>query len=191
MEDLKTPANMPPIDESTISMWPDSLRYGLIGGLVLIIYSLCIISFDLLTSSLIMASLLGLLTFVLYIPFVFISIINHRKNSLGGYISFGRAFLVGLITISIMVVLHNGFSLIYNVIDPGYMENFQDFMLNALEEMNAPQAQIDEVERQFENSESIGSIIKNIFSFLIFGAIISLVAAAILKKSPNANEIES
>jgi hypothetical protein len=189
MENLNNPFSKPLIEESNISYWPDALRYGLIGGLVLIIFSLCIISFDLLTSSLIMASLLGLLTFVLYIPFVFVSIVNHRKNSLGGYISFGRAFLVGLITIIIMIILHNGFSLIYNVIDPGYMENFQDFMLNALEEMNAPSAQIDEVERQFENANSIGSIIKNIFTFLIFGAIISLIAAAILKKSPNAKEI--
>jgi hypothetical protein len=176
--------------ESEVSPWNDIVRYGLIGGLLLIILSLSTIIFDLQFSSLMTSALIGLAVYAIVIIFIVVGVKHHRDNSLGGYISFGRAFVTGTLIGILAALVNQVFNIIYNFIDPGYMERVTETMLEMYEEQGLSEAQLQEIADRMSDPNSLSNIAIGLGMFLIFAAIISLIVAAVLKRErPAANEV--
>lgn len=162
------------------------LRMGLIGGLIMILYALLGFVFNLNNpSNLVMSIVFGLLSFVLLIGILVYSVRSHRKEQ-GGYIKFGKAFLVCLITAVIMGLLGSAFNYIYlQFIDPNYMENMVDGLVSMYEQMGLTEEQIDTAIAQVQNNmKPRRQLITSLATNLIGGSIIALIIAAIMKKNP-------
>lgn len=183
MTTLDNPNNI--VDESTVPFLPTALRFGLIAGLIFVVYTL-------------IANMLGLsiptslgtmiLQFVLSISItvgvLIYTIKHHRDNELGGYISFGRAFLVGAVALLISVVISNLFNLLYmTVIDPGFV----DAAMEGTEEMMRSFGMDDEmVEKAMEEARGkmnpTSMITQGLLYGAIFAAVLSAIVAGIMKK---------
>jgi hypothetical protein len=180
--------NPPPaVDEAYVSLFPTALRYGLIGSAVFVIYTLVSHLLGLtLPSSMSIMGLQFLLSLTLTILILYFAVRHHRDQELGGYISFGRAFLVGLVVLAISTVVNNLFSLLYmTVIDPGFvdaaMESTEEMMLN----MGVDESMIEEqLDAARERMEPMSMLIQGILGGVVMSAVLSAIMAAIMKRNP-------
>ena len=173
-------------------MYKTSIRYGLIGGFILIVYSLLtlIIGIEHFVSMWIY-----MLTFVFYIVWLFITIAKQRKAN-GGFISFSEAFISGLIGFGITTGIATLYAIIYfNVISPEAKFELTDLIVeNALETMDkfgAPQDTIDEfLENDAAEMPAQFDVVPQMLSYLkllIFGAVLSLIGALIFKRKEDSS----
>lgn len=116
----------------------------------------------------------------------------------GGFISFGNLFVLLLIAYASSMFIATVFNiLLYNVIDPNLAANMQEVVIeNTTEMMEGFGMQDDQVEQavaELENFSQQFTVGRQAVTFLwsiIWGAIISSILAAILKKNPNPFEEE-
>ncbi len=183
---MTTLDNNPTIDESTVPFFPSALRIGLYGGLAVVIFGLISNITGLTVPTSIMNSLiLGLIGIIIYVGIGVFSVKKHRDEELGGYISFGRAFIVSLIAMVVAGIIGALFNAIYySVIDPGFVdtavEGMEEMMSNMGVEGELADAQIEQMKKQFSPSYqlTIGVLVGS-----LFGAVLSLIIAAIMKKN--------
>ena len=179
------------IDPSTVSPWPTILRYGLIGGLVLVVYALLgnLLGFTKPSAGFVTLILSGMVVVILLYAGVMIAAVrNHQANELGGYISFGRAmmvaFMVGLIMAIIGILFNNVYA---NVIEPDFVTTLLDEAEAMYEEMNMSAEQIQASLAQLEGQYTLNGQIIGLGMGSVFGAIMSLIIAAVMKKNPPEN----
>ncbi|NND77116.1 MAG: DUF4199 domain-containing protein [Flavobacteriales bacterium] len=170
-------------------MFKESIKYGLIGGAIFILYSLItqIVGMEHFVSLWVY-----LLTFVFMIVWVFVSIGKQRKAN-GNSISFKNALISGMISFGIMTLITTVYGILYfNVIAPDAKYELTELIIEStvesMENFGAPQDSIDQfldndAEKMPEQFET-GSQIVSYFKQLIFGLVISLIAALILKRKP-------
>jgi hypothetical protein len=172
-------------DPSTVPLIPSGLRYGLIGGLVLIVYSMVmnLIGMGAGTGNDMINSLSA---FVLVGGIVYYALTKHRDNDLGGYITYGRSIGLGVLTCLVMGVLAGIFAYIYmSFIDPGILEQIAEKARDQYEEMGMDEDQIDAAMSYVETFSSPGMIaVMSVISYGIMGLIASLIVGAIVKKNP-------
>lgn len=177
IDNLPNPSEVSP--QSTI------IRYGLIGGMILVVLTLLnfITGFGSPSSGFGMIAVFTLLTFGTYIAVMVLAVKHHRDNELGGYITLGRAFIVALLASIIMALINTVFTYLYmTVIDPGYIETLADQSRELYENMGMDEAAIDaalgEVKKAFTlTRQLLGLVIGS-----AFGAVIAIIIAAIMKK---------
>ena len=176
------------VAESSVSFWPSAVRIGIVGGLIMIIYGLVGIFTGLASPAKGLGALMlnFLIVIVLYVGITVYGVRTHRNEELGGYISFGRAFLTGLVVIVIAGIISAIFTYVYMAfIDPDYMAKMVDDMRVMYERLGMDEDQIDQAMSQLEGRMSPSS---NLTSSLIFsgviGAIVSLIVGAIMKRNP-------
>ena len=165
------------------SLFNNSLIYGLLTGAVSIVFSILTYILDVPFKSPVMYfSFVILLTGIIYGTF------QYRNSYFGGYISFGKAFLSGFIIVLTATVLSSLYSYIFlTFIDPGYLEKIIQQTLEQTEAKMADKGvSADQMEPALAMTRKFMSpIIMMIFGILtsaFFGAILSLIAAAFLKK---------
>ena len=164
-----------------------ALRIGLFGGLIMIVVAMIsnLTGFSIPTSlgGIIMALVVSLAVAVAVGVW---AVREHRDKVMGGYIDFGTAFLVGGLALLIASLLNGAFNLIYiNLIDPGYVETAVQKTAEMLENMGLNESQIEEQLAEVEKRMTMSGIIRQtLISSVVVSAIIGLVVAAIMKKSP-------
>lgn len=181
-------------DQSIIT---NSMFYGLIFGVVLVLYQIILTATGLnkamLSGGLSMTMLSMVLSLILYFGGVFISQQQYRNKKLDGYISYGQALSFGvLVTVfaSLLVAVYN---FIYaQWVNPAYgqevYELSKEVTMNMLERFNAPSEAIDEAMAKLEEG---GITSPSEFAFgavtngLIIGVIISLLTSIFVKKKNN------
>jgi hypothetical protein len=187
MSTLDNP-NQPTIDASTVSPLPGAVRNGLLGGLILIVYGLFAIFTDLASPAKGFGAIaLNLLiSVVLYVGIVVYGVRYHRDQELGGFITFGRAFITGLIVVVVAGILGAVFNYVYmSFIDPDYMARMMEDMGVMYERLGMTEEQIEEAMAQVEGSMSPArTILTAILSSAIIGGIVSLIVAAVMKREP-------
>ncbi|MCF8336028.1 MAG: DUF4199 domain-containing protein [Bacteroidales bacterium] len=158
-----------------------SMTFGLITGVVLIIYTLLLYA----TNNLLKQNfLLNVINYVILVAGIVMGTRAYRDQSLGGYISYSKALGFGVvISIFTGVVLGIFTYVLYAVIDPGLMEEsikiFQEQMLN--QGMSADQVEtITEFQRRVRSPFMM--LISSVFSYALMGLIFSLITSAFLKK---------
>ncbi|MBR9920212.1 MAG: DUF4199 domain-containing protein [Bacteroidetes bacterium] len=180
MTNLTTP------NPKDVSPWPDIMRYGLISGIIFI----AVFMLGNLTGLSSQSSLMGSLGFLLVNIIIIVGVCvwavrSHREQSLGGYISFGRAFLVGFGVLFLAMVLQTFFTYVYvTMIDPGYADDIVKNMSEMMENMGAAEAEIEkQVKAAQERFTPAGLIKQGAISTIVGSLIFSLISAAILKKN--------
>ncbi len=181
MDTLDSPTPQSP----NIPVWNTVLRYGLYLAGATIVFGLLIylVNFNMMTfggMALYYGSLLAMST-------VFaVMAIKYQRNQLdGGYISYGKALLVGALTIfaGSMVASLWGYVFV-NFIDPDYLTTLKEMLEDTWgDQMTAEQ--LAEANEGFDKADEIGaSLWSGVKSGGISGLIIGLITAAFTKKPP-------
>lgn len=131
-----------------------------------------------------LSSGIGCLSIIISIVVYVMAIKKHRDTDLGGSISFGRAFGIGMAT----SLVYGGISMVWglifnNLIAPDILEQTREMMI---EQAQPGQEEFMETIANLVASPVLGPIFTVVGS-LVFGAIISLIIAAIMKKDPAPN----
>ena len=178
------------IDPSNVSMWPTALRYGGIAAAILIILGLVMHLSGMVDYAAAAAGETGaasiiqnIITYAVWIGSVVMAIKFHRDQELGGYISFGRAFGEGFATSLIMGLITAVWTYIFFSFIAG--DALEMMMEGALESMSDSEA--DAAGGILSTMMSPGVMAGMAFGgTIVLGAIISLIAGAVMKKeNPN------
>lgn len=169
--------------ETTTSTQPTvtatALRYGLLMGLVSIVFW-----FALIVTNQVGNSLLGVVPVVIYILIIVLAQRNFRARN-GGFMSYGEGVGIGALVSLISGLLSTTFNFVYRIIDPNMTEQVTEQMRAKFEEAGTmSDAQIDQaiaMSQKFSTGP-IGFVL-GIVSAVLIGTILSLLISAILKNA--------
>jgi len=181
MENLDAPATNPIAPPPPY--WNNVLKFGLYGGAALIAFSLIAYVSDMNMTS-IMA---GILAFLITLGIAIgtgVMAIQAQRTLEGGYMAFGRAFVIGALAIAVAVFLYNIWNFVLiTVIDPDYITRLKEQFVEQWGE-NMPEESMNEVLKSFDEAGSIGTTLKNgLIGVVLNGLIGGLIAGAIGKKN--------
>ncbi|HEY9124022.1 MAG TPA: DUF4199 domain-containing protein [Bacteroidales bacterium] len=162
------------------SLLKATMNYGLITGLIVIVYSLLLYIIGLHLNQ-----YFGYLTIVIMAACIFIFTKQYRDKQNEGFISFGKAFQLGILIGVFAAILLSFFSYIeVTFIDPTIVEKQLDIQR---EKMLAKGISEEQVEMGIQMAKKMMTpamlFIVSILSFTFWAAIISLITSAILKKN--------
>jgi hypothetical protein len=165
------------------TLFINSLIYGLLTAAISIVFSVITYILGLPFQSPVMY-----FSFVILLGGLIYGTLQYKNVYLGGYISFGKAFLSGFLIVLTAAIVASLYTFIFlTFIDPAYLEKIIQQSLDQSEAKmvakGLSQDQIDgalAVTRKFMTPVimSVMGILSNAF----FGAILSLIGAAFLKK---------
>jgi hypothetical protein len=162
------------------------LVYGVFAGIALIILSI-ILQMSLGEHNMIT----GYVTMVLSLLMVFFGIKSYRDQHLGGRMTFGQGFKVGiLITLIASVFYVVGWEIYSSLYMPNFMD---DYAASTLKEMKADGASAAKISETMAEMEQWKEMYKNplVRYGLVFleifpvGLLVTLISAAILKRKGN------
>jgi hypothetical protein len=181
-------------DPSGVPYFQTALRYGVIGGLILVVWGLIAQMTGMADpcaameggSNSIVVGLLSMLVLIGVNALVGVLAIRQHTGDLGGYIPFGRAFVVALVTLIIAGLISGLFNVVYTtVVDPGFSERVMGCMEAQYEAQGMDPEQIDTAMGFLKYAYNpIFQLVTSLFSSAFFGAIVGLILAAIMKKNP-------
>ncbi len=171
------------MEKSTVKTSSFALQYGLILGLISIVFGLMIYFLEMHYQN---DTKIGMVSLASSTIVIVLGLLAFKKAN-EGYISLSEALKTGLgiaLISGILSVLYQ--ALLVTVIDPDTIQKSVDFQMETIrmEQPELPKEtlnQIKEMQKKF-SSPAIMAAIGIIFS-LFFGFIISLVAGLIIKKS--------
>ncbi len=156
-----------------------SMNYGLITGLILIIYSLIIY---LLGQSL--NQYLGYLAIIILAACIYIFSKQYRDKVNQGNIKYGQAFSLGLLVGIFTAILLSFFSYIeVTFIDPSLIDKQLELMQQKMLEKGMSEDQVETAIAMSREWMTPGKMFfMSILSFSFWAAIISLITAALVKR---------
>lgn len=166
-------------------VWNTVLRYGLYcaGAFVVLSLLIYLINFNMMTfggMAVFYASLLG-------IGFAFaVMAIRFQRDQLdGSYITYGKALLVGLLTVFIGVFVSSFWNyILVNFIDPGYTDALKEQFVETWGE-RMPADALEQALEGFDKAGDMFAIVKQgLIGGVIYGLIVGLISAAFMKKQP-------
>ncbi|MCD6113290.1 MAG: DUF4199 domain-containing protein [Bacteroidales bacterium] len=170
------------MENKTKSLSKNAFNYSIFIGLLLIVVSLLIYTFNLYDQS----KLTSFISIAIIIVGIILGTINYRNNSLGGYITYGKTFTSGL-----LIGLYS--SIIVAVFTFLFYQFFAPEAINHLIEISE-QAIVDKMpditEEQLKSAMAIQSkfmtpvamALMSILTYTFWAAIFSLIIAAFVKK---------
>jgi hypothetical protein len=162
------------------------LTYGLIAGVIVSL--LIVVTWSLVSpeSNYAMSMLLGYANMLVSLSMIFFAIKSYRDNYLGGSITWGRGFMVGLyvsIVASILYVI--GWKIFSSLAMPDFWDQYAKHSMAALTKRGASAAEIAENAKQMEYYKHMPALVEWGMTFLeIFpvGLVISAISALILRR---------
>ncbi|OYT15960.1 MAG: hypothetical protein B7C24_10230 [Bacteroidetes bacterium 4572_77] len=172
-----------------VSFGSNAFKFGLLLSIFNIVLTLVyyIFDFEVFNLSFIITNLL-LSTVIVGTFFVF-GIKSYRDNLLNGVITYGQAVIqslvIGIIAYAIIAVFNFIF---YSYIAPEYLADQLDGFIAFMESFNLPAEAMDDAVEEFENNLTpVKQMLSMIKSGAIFTIVVSLIAAAIVKKDISDN----
>lgn len=163
-----------------------ALKWGLITGLALIIYSVILYTLDLGTNGWLSIIIYGILIAGL------VQAMREYRSANAGFIAYGEGVGLGALLSAVAGFLSSAFSIFYTtVIDPGFQERLFEQMREKLEaDGNIPDEQIDQMMEMSQRFQSPGlQFAFGLFWFIFIGVVFSLVIAALIRRN-RANPFE-
>jgi len=175
-------------DEAPPSIYQHAIKFGIfLAGI-----SIALVAVVYIVDLSIMATFKFLaLAILIGLGFVIYAGISYR-NSIGGFMPYGQAFIYCIICLAVSGLISTGFNiLLYHVIDPDLPKNLSDAIManteDTMRNWGAPEEAIDkalaQMEEQRETQFSVGNLIIGYFKACIFYAIIALITALIVRKN--------
>ena len=175
------------IDPSTVSPWQTAIRYGLIGGLISVIWALIgnLTGITLPTNGFMMMMLSALVGLIIYVGIIVYAVRHHRDNELGGYISLGRIVQMGIVISIISGLIGVIFNYVYvTFIDPNFIETMMEGMEEMFANLGMDEDQIEEALAGTEAGFEPLTMIKNGLLYSgILGAVVSLIIGFIMRRT--------
>ncbi len=168
--------------EKKRSIWKETLNYGIIYGLITVVFSVLTYMFDLTFKTWIIWPSLLLGVVVLF--FLLRSYRDHYNN---GYISYGKSVGAGVI-ISIYAAIISAIYIyvLYTFIDPGLMDKSMAVAEAKMLEKGLPEAAIERaMEMQSKMMKPWFTSLMGIFNSVIYGLILSLIVSLFVMKKGN------
>jgi len=159
-----------------------SLGYGVIVSLAMVVLSLILFLLNLDNKS-------GLewLSYLILVGGIWLAQINYRNKYLGGFISFGQSFIVGMfIGLFVGIIMGIYTYVFFNFIDPGAMEEAMTIAEQRMMDKGMTDMEIEQGMMMARKFSSAG-----MFTFFavtgnfILGMIFSLVTSIFVKKEDN------
>ncbi|HNR19197.1 MAG TPA: DUF4199 domain-containing protein [Bacteroidia bacterium] len=162
------------------------VKFGLIGAGAIIIWSL--IGYIMGNDKIDTMKYPGYIVMLGIMIYTLRGAIIERKNTGGGFISFGKAYGVAMLTSLITWVIYSVFSFFYfKFINPELIDVIKDIQIAEYEKQGMSEEQIEQITAM--SSSWMNAEMMAIWSFLgmmIGAALLSLIIAAVLKKeNPN------
>jgi hypothetical protein len=178
------------MENKTSLFLKSALNHGLIFGVILIIIQLVMWMVGFMPVGIGKGLITLLVTFIIYIFGSFWFTKNYRTTVLGGYISYGDAFLYGFTVFMIATIVTAVYSFIFNsFIDPEYtgriVKASSDWTEAYMRSKGVPEAQISASLERITGKElptPIMASLKSIGFGLIGAAIVSAISSAFAKK---------
>ena len=167
------------MDKKNTSVIVNALVWGIIIGLVSIVYSVILYMLNQTFNR-----ALGYLGLIILIAGLAIAMKNYRDNILEGILPFGKAFGFGILIVLFSALIGTIYAyLLYEVIDPGLLERMREFQADKMLERGLTE---DQVEQALELSKRFMKpvllFITGLVGNLLVGVVISLIMAAIFRK---------
>ena len=167
--------------ENKVSIWKNSVNYGLIAGVLMIAFSLILWLLGMMENK-----VLGYITYLILAFMMFLAATNWRDKFNGGWMSYGEAFRTGFyvtLIAAVLLIIYN--YIFFNFIDPeflaGQLLKAEDAILEA--NPNISDADLDRAMEMSARFTSPGMIaIFGLIFTLIFGTILSAIVAIFSKK---------
>lgn len=180
MDNLDAPTPTP-----AAPIWNTVLNYGLYTGGALVAFSLLMYLLD--VNLMTISGLIMLYGSIFLVGFTFAALaIRHQRDKLdGGYISYGKALLVGLLTVFIGLIISSVWNYVMvNFIDPGAIATMKEQFVESWGESMPPEA-LEQALEGFDKADNLGTILMNgLTGGGFFGLIIGLITAAFMKRQP-------
>jgi F0F1-type ATP synthase assembly protein I len=138
---------------------------------------------------------LGYTSMLLAFSLIFVGIKSYRDKHNAGIISFGKALKIGLLITLVASTIYVVVWMIDNYFfSPDFYERYSAHLVAKMKSDGAAAA---EIQKQIIENQKMGEMYKNPFFKALFtymeilpvGIIVSLIAALILKRRPNADNI--
>ncbi|MCE7863686.1 MAG: DUF4199 domain-containing protein [Bacteroidetes bacterium CHB5] len=174
--------------EESVSLQSHVIKWGLITGGVSIVLTVLLYVVDYTMMVQLKTLFLSLL---LYLGITIYAGIDYR-NSVGGFLPYGKAFVHGFLVLAISALVATLFTMVlYHVIDPELPQNLTDASIENTREImagfGAPEETIDaEIEKVRERTTGQFTVSGQLMSFayiLFFSAIMALISAIFVKKN--------
>ncbi len=172
------------IDQNDVPFLSTAVKYGLIGGGLATVWTLLSSVMGISQASSTGAIIGTVIGIGIYVGIVYAAIKQHRDEALGGYITMGRAFILGLVACIITGIISGIVGYIYyNHIDPAAMDEAVEASIAMMESFGLPEEQMEEAAKGArDNFGFVGMLLNGTIASAIFGAIISGIMGAIMKK---------
>ena len=171
--------------EDKVTVSQIGLRYGIILGLIMIVYSMILQFIGLATNN--------WASSVSYIFLIAGMVMAHKafKEGGDGFMRLGQGLGIGTLISAVSGGISMIFSYLYiKFIDDSMMQLIQDKQIEAMEKQGLDDAQIDQamqMAEKFSSPEIIFGI--GLIAFIFFGFIISLIVSLFTKKDNPALEV--
>jgi len=167
------------MEKKNTSLFVNALIWGVIIGLVSVVYSVILYMLDLALNT-----ALGYAGLIIVIAGLAIAMKNYRDHVLDGILPFGKAFGFGVLIILISAFISGIYVfLLYSIIDPDLIRKAIDASAERMLEQGLSE---DQVEQALEVTRRIMKpaimFISGLFVNLLVGVVLSLIMAAIFKK---------
>jgi len=135
-------------------------------------------------TNLLLSAGLNYLSYLIVIGGIILGIKNYKDQEEQGFISYGRAFGVGMLTVLFASVIMAIFMyVLYSVIDPGLIEKTLELTRTKMADQHLTDDQVEMALNMSKKFVTPGVIaLGTIVAYGFIGAIISLIAAAFMKK---------
>lgn len=177
--------------ENKKAMYNSALKSGLIIGAVSIVVFIFMYVADIKPVGIMMPFVIMIIGLAINIG-VLVYLFKSFRTQIGGYISFGDAFLYCFIAMVVATVVSTLFTLLFiQFIEPNYYKNLMDaqkaymenYLSGKLSEEQMTQA-LDKMDAQAAKMTPVSNMIKSLIGGVVFSGIIALIVGAIMKKKP-------
>jgi hypothetical protein len=163
------------------------LVYGLIAGVIVSTIMAISMAYHDSCNNNTSSMVVGYASMVLAFSMIFVAIKSYKDKQLNGFISFGKAFKVGLLIAliaSTMYVIVWGIE--YNYFLPGFADKYANSVVEQAKKAGSAEA----IQKAIQEGAMVKKLYANPFSFALItyteilpvGLIVSLIAALILKR---------
>lgn len=156
-----------------------ALKWGLITGIALIVYSTLLNSLGQMSNG-----WLSVMVYVIIVVGLVLGMRDFRRQN-GDYLTFGQGVGLGALLSAVAGMISSTYNVLYNTfIDPGLQERVMNNMREQLEDQgNLSDDQIDQAMEISKMFQSPGlQFVSGIFGAILVGVFLSLIVAAVLRQ---------